>query len=64
MSTYDTPENESTDPRDEFAQELGYRSLADAPPQVRRNIDASWPNVDVGSFEELVDQLASVVEDD
>lgn len=63
MNTTTPTADESTDTKDAFARELGYDSLADAPPQARRNIEACWPNVSVGSFASLVDDLADSLED-
>lgn len=51
-----------TDAKDRFARELGHESYADCPPQVRRTIDASWPNVRVGDFGDLVAHLADSLE--
>lgn len=62
MSTKNANREESTDSMDAFARELGYAGIDDCPPQVRRGIEASWPNVRVGSFQDLVEDLADSVE--
>lgn len=64
MTHNDTPNRESFDTKDDLARALGHDSYDAAPRVVQNNIDGCWPNAAVGTFGDMVADLADDLEGD